>query len=131
MIKPELKQLLLAISFFLWSILIIFFSVIPGDDLVNLGNEDSRFRWDYLEHFAVFSLFAILFLLWQRNNPTRKVFIALLITGISFASFTELLQLFIESRSFNYIDLLFNIAGLHSGYFIIKTVQRFRLRSSS
>ncbi len=129
--KPELKQLFLAISFFLWSILIFFFSIIPGDNLVKLGNEDSVFRWDYLEHFAVFSLFAILFLLWLRNSSTKKVFIALLIVGISFASFTELIQLFIESRSFNYIDLLFNIAGLHSGYFIIKTFQHFRSRTVS
>ena len=130
MLKPKMKQTIFAASFFLWSILIIFFSVMPGEDLVKLGNEDSGFRWDYLEHFAVFSLFSILFLLWLRNRPAKKVFIALLIVGISFASFTELLQLFIESRSFNYIDILFNIAGLHTGYFIIKAVQRFLPKSA-
>ncbi len=39
---------------------------------------------------------------------------------------TETIQLFIPSRSFNYLDLLFNIAGIPIGAFIINQLHKMR-----
>ncbi len=131
MIKPDSNRLIWGILFFAWSCLIILFSALPDDGLVKLGSENSDFRWDYLEHLSVFTLFSFLLLQWRNADPVRKRIYLLFISGILFASLTELSQLFIESRSFNYVDLLFNFAGLPLGIVFIQLFHKIFPRSST
>jgi len=117
--------------FIAWSTLIIVLAVIPNEGLTKMGLDNSGFRWDYLEHFAVFILFAVLYLQWRKSDPARKRAVGLIIFGILLAACTELFQLFIQSRSFNYLDLLFNIAGLPIGALIINLLYKIRPSSAT
>ncbi len=117
--------------FIAWSILIIVFSVIPNDSLAKMGIDNSGFRWDYLEHFGVFVLFSTLYLQWRIADPVKKRIWGLIIIGVVFAASTELFQLFIQSRSFNYLDLLFNIAGLPIGAIVIRQLHKIRLSAAT
>lgn len=117
--------------FLAWSCLIIVLSVIPNDGLTKMGIDNSGFRWDYLEHLSVFILFSVLYLQWRKDDSLKKRVTGFIIAGVIFASCTELFQLFIQSRSFNYLDLLFNLAGMPIGFFIIKLLQKTRLSSST
>ena len=119
------------ILFIAWSILIIVFSVIPNDSLAKMGIDNSGFRWDYLEHFGVFVLFSTLYLQWRIADPVKKRIWGLIIIGVVFAASTELFQLFIQSRSFNYLDLLFNIAGLPIGAIVIRQLHKIRLSAAT
>ena len=61
----------------------------------------------------------------------QKRVTGLIIIGVLFATCTELFQLFIQSRSFNYLDLLFNLAGLPIGVLIIKLLKKIRPSSAT
>lgn len=124
MFKDKTRSLIWGVLFIVWTSLIILFSVLPGDGMMKLGKEDSGFRWDYLEHLSVFIMFSILYLQWRKNDPVKMRLAGLAITGLFFAAGTEAFQLFIQSRSFNYIDLLLNIAGLPTGLVFTALLQK-------
>ena len=67
----------------------------------------------------------------MKNPITKFATAAVIIIGVLFATCTELFQLFVKSRSFNYLDLLFNLAGLPIGMLIIKLLQKIRLSSAT
>lgn len=107
-----------AILFFGWAFLILIFSVVPNSNLQPPSQDDSGFRWDYLQHGGVFFVLSILFGFWkciQQRICTRKVIMIFAGIGLLYAFFTEVLQLFIESRTFNPLDILFNGLGLILG----------------
>ena len=131
MLNSDTKRLVWGILFLAWSALIIILSVIPNDGLSKMGIDNSGFRWDYLEHLSVFILFSVLYLLWRKDDTVKKRVAGLIIIGVLFAACTELFQLFVESRSFNYLDLLFNLAGLLIGMLIMKFLQKSRLSSAT
>ena len=130
MLKSKTARLIWGILFFTWSITIIVLILIPDEELVKLGVDNSEFRWDYVHHFSAFLLFALLFLLWRGNDPEKRRLIMLLLAGVFFASFTELSQLFIPSRNFNYIDLLCNLAGLPAGIILVRFFTGLRASST-
>jgi VanZ family protein len=111
--------------------LIIVFSVMPDDSLAKMGIDNSGFRWDYLEHFGVFVFFSILYLQWRKADPVKKRIWGLIIIGVIFATSTELFQLFIQSRNFNYLDLLFNVAGLPIGAILIHQLHKIHLSAAT
>ncbi len=131
MLNSETKRLIWGILVTTWSALIIVLSVIPSDGLTKIGLDNSEFRWDYLEHFGVFILFAILYLQWRKTDLLKKQIAGLIIIGILLATSTELFQLFIQSRSFNYLDLLCNIAGLPIGALLIALLHKLRPSSAT
>lgn len=124
MLKSKTARLIWGILFFAWCLTIIILILIPDDELVKLGVDNSGFRWDYVHHFSAFLLFALLFLLWRANDPERSRLIMVLLAGVFFASITELSQLFIPSRNFNYIDLLCNLAGIPGGILAMRLLNR-------
>ena len=109
-------------AFFGWAALLIILSVIPTDGLPETGNNESSFRLDYSIHFGVFFVFSMLYGFWRLMEPKRKRRQELLLflgTGTVYAIATELLQHFVEGRSVNPLDALFNLAGLYAGATII------------
>lgn len=103
--------------FWIWLITIFTLSCLPSipAQQINIWNEP--FRLDYLEHFLVFGGLAVLFTIWKSNengtfNLKRYTFSIFLLFG--FASVSEMCQILIPGRSFNPLDLIYNILGLIS-----------------
>ncbi|MEX1240714.1 MAG: VanZ family protein [Cyclobacteriaceae bacterium] len=94
------------------SLLIIIAVLIPGRDLrdVNIGG------YDKLIHVAMFAVWAVAVRYDFDNRPFN--FPVAFIAGISFSALTEILQLFVEGRSFDTYDMLADAVGLIIGLWI-------------
>jgi len=114
------RKLIFGILFVIWTVLLILLSVWPYTD-TTVQQDLSEFRWDYLEHFAFYFILTFLYILWRSdlNYSIRTAeLIIYLFSGFIFSWLTEYGQIFIPGRSFNIIDMLFNIAGIILGIFI-------------
>ena len=101
-----------------WLIFLAVLSLIPYDGSEILPETDSDFRWDYLEHFTGYFVLGGLVTLWRLNRNFSLSFLEIiLIVGTCFiVSFLlEYGQIFIPGRSFNVIDVVYNISGLTAG----------------
>lgn len=101
-----------------WAIAIFIGSVIPTTGFEPASSRESNFRWDYPLHFLVFLILALLFGYWRGAKVIRNIkkeVTWFLIAGSGYAVLTESIQLFIESRSFNPLDLIYNVLGVLSG----------------
>ena len=113
------------ILFVFWTLLLVFVSVYPDSKKIVIEGK-SDFRWDYLEHFVAYSVFGGLYIVWRANADftIRNIELAFLfsITCV-FSMLTEYVQLLIPGRSFNVIDMLYNVVGVLIGilvtYFLI------------
>jgi len=111
------KILLLCLSIS-WLAILAVLSLIPYDGIEILPKTDSDFRWDYLEHFAGYLILGGLITLWRLNTYFRLQFLdIILIVGASFifSFLLEYAQVFIPGRTFNTIDVVYNITGLAVG----------------
>jgi VanZ family protein len=98
------------------SILIIIAVLVPGSNLpdVNIGS------FDKVVHVAMFTAWAVA----VRYDFDRKPFPwpLVLITGIVFSGFTEVLQLLVEGRSFDVYDMAADTLGLIAGLLLGRAV---------
>lgn len=94
---------------FIVSALIVIAVIIPGRDLpdVNIGG------YDKLIHVGMFAVWAIAVRYDFRSRASR--YIAIFICGMLFSLFTEILQLFVEGRSFDPYDMMADGLGLIVG----------------
>ena len=102
----------------LWIILIILFSSLPRLPDVNIKTDNFNLRVDYIIHLLEYGSLAFFTILTfapseVKLNARRVViiFIALML----FAMADEFHQLLIPGRTFNPIDLVFNLLGLVGG----------------
>ena len=114
----RIKKYFWATAFFGWAIAIFMGSVMPTSGIEpKIGSEDG-IRWDYPMHFIVFFILALLFGYWRiglfADNRRREI-TWFLIAGAVYAVLTESIQLFIASRSFNPLDLIYNVLGVLTG----------------
>lgn len=111
-----------ATAFFGWALILIVLSIISTSSLIEESNDPDKFRWDYLEHFGVFVVFGVLFGFWRRTmkGAKTKELLYFLLLGSVFASCTELLQLFVDGRTFNPVDMILNVAGVGIGTVIVR-----------
>ena len=107
------------ILFFTWSVLLVYFSLMPNSSVPGSGS--TTFRWDFLEHMVAFGLFSFLYVIWRAESIKKKkeIFLFLAI-GTSYAILTELIQHFTNDRTVNPMDLLFNLLGLYAGFFFTR-----------
>ncbi len=116
--SEKLIKLFWSAAFFGWTVLLLIASVIPTTGLEPEGGSKSDFRWDYPLHFIVFLILPLLFIYWRNisgaGNRMREL-TWFLLTGTIYAGLTEAIQLFIDGRSFNPVDLLYNITGVIAG----------------
>ena len=105
--------------FVFWVFSLIILNVIPNYTPPSLQMEESSFlRTDYLLHFLSFLMLPVFYYLSGRKtlvNRILKTSWPLILTGIFFAAFAEGVQIFVPGRSFNPVDMLFNVTGLLSG----------------
>ena len=105
-----------------------FISVAGELNKINIGPNAFHIRLDHLLHLLVYFLicmyylFGILngFTLFEKNSLLKFVLFILLLAIV-----TEVVQLWVPERAFNFFDLISNVAGLGLGLFIIKMVQRY------
>ncbi len=114
------NKILLKFLFWVWFIIIFILSSLPNIPTQKINIWDEPWRLDYLEHFLVFGLLAGLFVIWKFEKDTFfiKKYFASFILLIIFAAATEIHQIWIPGRSFNPLDLIYNLVGLIS-FFII------------
>jgi len=115
-----------------WTLLIIYLSVRPGTNEL-LKKQFLEVRTDYLLHFLAYFAFGSLYVLWRGNRQfeIRSIELAILTAAaISFSILMEYIQLLIPGRTFNVVDMVYNILGVIGGvgftYFYV--VRRFLKR---
>ncbi|MBN2237024.1 MAG: VanZ family protein [Bacteroidales bacterium] len=114
---------LLKASFWLWLLLIVIVSSLPNVPTQEINLWDEPFRLDYLEHFGVFAILQGIFVLWKADeNGFFHLRNHLIFVGglILFAVIDELHQLWIPGRSYNSLDLMYNLIGSFAGIFVTK-----------
>jgi VanZ family protein len=105
-----------------WAMLIFTVSSIPNLPNPELPENDFlSLRLDYLFHFAVFFILSVAMVLWQipasfKFKPSGLT--RIMTIGTAFAIIDEVHQLIIPGRSFNPIDMVFNLAGFWAGAFL-------------
>ncbi|MCK4750615.1 MAG: VanZ family protein [Bacteroidales bacterium] len=115
------KKYIWLTGFIVWTLLIILVSMIPISKEV-LQQNTRNFRLDYLEHFLAYFAFGTFYILWRgdRSYSIKGVeLIILFAVACTFSFLTEYVQLLIPGRTFNIIDVVYNLAGVLSSIMII------------
>ena len=110
--------------FWLWLILLLLFNVFPlnRDGQQLSGQKVFALRLDYLLHSLTFSSFAGIWLLgkrlgvrWFERNEALKFSLIVFVAAIVF----ELLQMFTPWRTFNWVDMAYNVIGAACSVMVI------------
>lgn len=113
------KRKAFQILFWIWLVFLFVFSSVPN--IPDIEKEIiAGIRTDYLIHFLQFFVLSSLFIYSEfrispKNHFRLILLFALCITGV----INEFYQLLIPGRSFNWIDMLFNIIGSVFGLIIV------------
>jgi VanZ family protein len=120
MLHEKIKsKIIFRILFWIWFIILHVLILLPRLDLIEKSDDKDLLRLDYVFHMGAYGLLSLLFLGWNLNRLNsfktwhHLIFIA---TGGLIATTGEFLQYFLEFRSFNPMDLYFNLAGLLLAY---------------
>ena len=106
--KPRIYFFLFAA----WFLIILVLSLIPDNSPAKIEVQGFEMRLDYLMHFGVY--FPLGFFLKKSTLSIRHYLFVLLLLVVT--ALPESLQLFVPYRTFNPIDLLFNLFGAISGF---------------
>lgn len=110
--------------FWIWLAILLLINTIPLGDSANRVLKGTRFvfRLDYLVHSLTFLAFSGIFLLARLNGQlvfvTRPV-LKYVVVVIPAAILFELIQYLLPYRSFNPLDLIYNLAGTVLGLGLI------------
>lgn len=96
------------------SVLILIAVLIPGSNIPDVG----MVGLDKLVHVCMFTVWAVAF---RFDFPGIRTWVVFL-CGVAFSLLTEVVQLFVEGRSFDFFDMIFDGLGLVIGLLIAKTV---------
>lgn len=112
-------------AFYLWLAGIYILTSMTFSDAVKEQN-DSGFRFDYLQHFLLYAIIPVLYF-FAEGAGLKKLFkdnYYLILLGLLFAILTEIQQYYIPGRSFNPLDLGLNVAGFVCGIFLGRFLYR-------
>jgi VanZ family protein len=109
--------------FYVYVTIILLLLVLPLNGTIRLSNFYFGFRSDHIIHCLIFTPFMLLGYLGRVAIMPKY----LLIYGFIFASFCELLHVFIPYRQASIFDLFANFLGVFIGFLCLKLAQRFRL----
>lgn len=98
------------------TLLIIIAVLLPGRAIPGVG----IFQFDKLVHFIMFFVWATAV---RRDFPSGA-FSKIIITGLVFSFFTEVLQIVAEDRTFDLYDMLADAVGLIVGLWLAPYVLR-------
>lgn len=98
-----------------WALLMLVISAAPGKEIEDIsGGFGSIPQKSYVAHFAEFFVFSILLsrALHSSGQHSHSVTIlTVIIASFAFSAFTEVLQIFVPGRFFEYSDIMVNDAG--------------------
>lgn len=114
--------------FIFWTFALVIMSIIPNSvpHALQIG-ESSIVRTDYILHFISFLVLPIFYFLSGEKNILRKISLNIwltLIAGVIFAILTETIQIYIPGRTFNILDMIWNIFGLLCGILAGKLLKK-------
>lgn len=121
-------------TFFITILHVIPMGTLPGAPLNQI--ELGAFRGDYLIHSLVFVPWMFLRFTKLQDIISSKSLLNWLAFGVFFASAVEGIQYFLAYRSFNSMDILFNILGVLVGLILfvarlsIAKTSRYRIQST-
>lgn len=113
----------LRIIFWIWLIFIAIVSSLPNIPTQKINIWDQPFRLDYLEHFGVFAILLALFVFWKSDASGHfsvKKHLIFVIALVFFAIVDELHQIWIPGRTYNPLDLIYNLLGTIAGIYLTK-----------
>ena len=121
------KKALIKITFWLWLLFVAIVSSLPNLPTQKINIWDEPFRLDYLEHFGVFFILSGLFVFWKADKESifhieNQLIFVLALT--LYAIVDELHQLWIPGRSYNPLDLTYNLLGCFAGIYITNRILR-------
>jgi len=108
--------------FWAWGLVIFILSSLPNIPKQEIDIWDEPFRLDYLEHFGVFAIWGGFFVIWKMKdigNFSMKNHLWFMMGTILFAALDEIHQIWIPGRTFNPLDLIYNVLGLLMGYLVM------------
>jgi VanZ family protein len=105
--------------FWLLVLLIMGLTILPKSALSSAIPFQANSRLDYLIHFLSFLPLPILAFFASQGNTMLKKWKMLMALSFAIAILSELLQLAVEDRTFNPLDILANLSGLLVGLAII------------
>ncbi len=115
------QKKLFKILFWLWGLTIFVLSSLPNIPTQQINIWDEPFRLDYLEHFGVFAILGSIFIVWKldfNGSFQFRKYLWVLLGLIVFACADEIHQIWIPGRTFNPLDLIYNVAGLLASYIL-------------
>ena len=114
------EKKLFAWLYWIWAVVIIVLSSWPNIPTQKVNIWDEPFRLDYLAHFGIFGIWGGFFVLWKAKVIRFKwqEFPWYVLGSTLFAVVDELHQLWIEGRTFNPLDMMYNLLGLWAAYYI-------------
>lgn len=107
------------VIFYAWLLGVFILTSMTFSAAVKEQNE-SGFRFDYLQHFILYAIIPVLFY-FAEGAGLRRIFkdeYYIFLLGLLFTILTEIQQFYIPGRSFNPVDLGLNIAGFIGGIFL-------------
>ena len=118
---------LFAILFWIWVVLILYFTLTPNSPNMKIETKEDSFRLDYILHFLVYFSLAILYLLWKANRFLKvqiKSSIYFLAAALLLSGIAEYVQSYIPGRTLNPVDYYSNAAGIILGVLLPRLVLR-------
>ena len=110
------------------AVLITAFLALPWQlDKIRVGTLDFHIRLDHLLHLLVYFLICIYFYAGQKNGLVlfrQRALTKFLILIFILATVTEVVQLWVPSRSFNPMDWITNISGVIIGLVVMYLLSR-------
>lgn len=109
---------LFGILFWTCILLIVFFSLVPNGPKMEMKIQKDSYQLDYFLHFSIYLSLSILYFLWKLNDDfkiKRPLVMYYLIGGLFLAISSEFIQQIIPNRTFNPMDLFYNVAGVFAG----------------
>ena len=122
------KKLGFHLPWIIWVLIISVLSFIPGNQLPEI--EWEIISIDTVVHFGMYLMLSILlafgFILKNKLNLSKlKMYLILVLVGIAFGTFVELVQgSFIYRRYFDLLDILANSIGSIVGMFLVALIGR-------
>jgi len=106
------------ILFIIYLLILLLATIAPWSTSQRIGLDGFEFRLDYFLHLAAYFGLAVLYFMWQFdvlvNLRILRVFLHVFLLLI-FSFSTEVIQLYLPYRIFNYKDFIANSMGIVAG----------------
>ena len=107
--------------FFLFLFFLLIFNYLPlikVNEYVKEVNTSTGWRLDYIWHFLYYFFMVFLFFLWKNQTNSIAFFVMVLVIFSGIAVLNEFFQMWVPERSYNPLDMMFNLIGTVLGFIL-------------